>query len=435
MLPSGRLLVQANFGTALLDYKAQKEFQLPDMPHAVRTYPASGGTALLPLTPQNNWTATVLFCSGMDVPADQWDPNRPWPTLGTSRSCVRLTPDVSHAYEEDDDVPFGRSMGNMILLPTGKIMYLNGAQNGVAGYGTGSNTVGDSYADNPAFQPMIYDPDAPAGKRWSQDGLSPSSIARMYHSSATLLPDGTSLVSSFCHCFLTEHIGSVLTSGSNPHPDVVTANTKFPTEYRVEILYPSYYNDRRPEPKNIPDTLSYGGPFFNITLSAADLKNDQSNLQRTSAVLIRTGFSTHAMNMNQRMLVLETSYTGTTGGGGTLHVSPVPPNAALFPPGPALFFVVVDGTPSVAVQVMVGNGQIGAQPLKDTVPLPRARVAPPADDSVSTSASAAPAGQSGTGMQVQAANTAVQAVALSGLWAGVLLPACLAGVFLLASSM
>ena len=185
--------MQANYGTAILDWKAQKEYQLPDMPHAVRTYPASGGTAMLPLTPQTNWTATIVFCSGADVAASEWDPNRDWPQLATSNSCVRITPDVSQNYEEDDDVPQGRSMGNMIILPTGKILYLNGAQTGVAGYGTGSNTVGDSYADNAALQPMMYDPDAPAGQRWSQDGLSPSTIARMYHSSAILLPDGMCL--------------------------------------------------------------------------------------------------------------------------------------------------------------------------------------------------------------------------------------------------
>lgn len=191
VLPSGKLFMQANYGTAILDWKAQKEYQLPDMPHAVRTYPASAGTTMLPLTPQNNWTATIVFCGGMGVAATQWDPNRNWPELPTSQSCVRISPDVSQNYEEDDDVPQGRSMGNMIILPTGKIMYLNGAQTGVAGYGNGSNTVGDSYADNAALQPMLYDPDATSGKRWSRDGLSPSTVARMYHSSATLLADGT----------------------------------------------------------------------------------------------------------------------------------------------------------------------------------------------------------------------------------------------------
>lgn len=108
-----------------------------------------------------------------------------------SNSCVRLTPDLSPAYEEDDPLPEGRSMGNMILLPNGKILMLNGAQTGTAGYGTESWTINESYADNPILMPIMYDPSAPQGKRWSRDGLSPSTVPRMYHSSATLLPDGT----------------------------------------------------------------------------------------------------------------------------------------------------------------------------------------------------------------------------------------------------
>ena len=38
--------------------------------------------------------------------------------------------------------------------------------------------------------PAIYDPDAAQGSRWSTAGLSASTVPRMYHSSATLLPDG-----------------------------------------------------------------------------------------------------------------------------------------------------------------------------------------------------------------------------------------------------
>ena len=45
-----------------------------------------------------------------------------------------------------------------------------------------------------------YDPKQPRGSRWSKGGV--TSIPRMYHSSATLLPDGT-----------------VFVSGSNPNAD------------------------------------------------------------------------------------------------------------------------------------------------------------------------------------------------------------------------
>lgn len=72
LLPSGRLLIQSNYATVLLDYKARTEVSLDDMPDAVRTYPASAGTVMLPLTPANNWTATIIFCGGSEVATERY---------------------------------------------------------------------------------------------------------------------------------------------------------------------------------------------------------------------------------------------------------------------------------------------------------------------------------------------------------------------------
>ena len=63
---------------------------------------------------------------------------------------------------------------------------------GTAGYGNTSFTIGQSYADQPILAPIIFNANAPAGQQWSRDGLSPSTVPRMYHSSVTLLPDGKS---------------------------------------------------------------------------------------------------------------------------------------------------------------------------------------------------------------------------------------------------
>lgn len=70
---------------------------------------------------------------------------------------------------------------------------------------------------------------------------------------------------------------------------------KYPTEYRTELFYPSYFNQRRPQPKGLLAQYSYGGPSFNITLDSDDLSGDVQNLNKTKVVIIRTGFSTHAM--------------------------------------------------------------------------------------------------------------------------------------------
>lgn len=74
--------------------------------------------------------------------------------------------------------------------------------------------------------------------------------------------------------------------------------------------------------------------------------------------------------MGQRYLQLENSYTADDDGGGVLHVRQLPPNPAIFPPGPALLFVVVNGIPSVGMQVMVGSGKIEEQPVSAVATLP-----------------------------------------------------------------
>ena len=74
--------------------------------------------------------------------------------------------------------------------------------------------------------------------------------------------------------------------------------------------------------------------------------------------------------MGQRMVVLESTYTGYENNTGILHVSQLPPNPAILAPGPAILFVVVKGIPSVGVQVMIGSGQIGPQPILPIGSLP-----------------------------------------------------------------
>lgn len=71
---------------------------------------------------------------------------------------------------------------------------------------------------------------------------------------------------------------------------------------------------------------------------------------------------------------LESSYGATPDKTGYLRVSQVPPNPAILAPGPALFFVVVDGVPSIGVQVMIGSGQLGTQKILPVEPLPESSI-------------------------------------------------------------
>ena len=95
----------------------------------MRTYPASGATVLLPLTPSNNYAATILMCGGQDI--TNWQFSSKLANQFASGDCVRITPDSGSGWSEDAGLPEGRIMGNFIILPDGKIFLTSGARQGV----------------------------------------------------------------------------------------------------------------------------------------------------------------------------------------------------------------------------------------------------------------------------------------------------------------
>lgn len=204
MLPSGKLFMQANRSTILYDWHTNTYDYIDDMPYAVRVYPASAATAMMPLTPANNYTATILFCGGSNPP--QWGDD------GSSRynvtavpadnTCVRISPDAANPkYVDDDFLHEGRSMGCFAYLPDGKLWMGNGVAMGTAGYGDDMWSVGESYGQDPIYSPGLYDPFKPQGSRWAFD-LPASTEERMYHSTVVLLADGSLLISgSNVSCF------------------------------------------------------------------------------------------------------------------------------------------------------------------------------------------------------------------------------------------
>ena len=93
-------------------------------------------------------------------------------------------------------------------LPDGTFLILNGALQGLAGFGL---------ASDPNLGAVLYDPTQPTGSRMSI--LSNTNIARLYHSEATLLPDGR-----------------VLVSGSDPETNNPDGTVKYPEEFRIEVI-------------------------------------------------------------------------------------------------------------------------------------------------------------------------------------------------------
>jgi hypothetical protein len=358
------------------------------MPNNVaRVYPASGAVAMLPLTPANGYNPTILFCGGSDMSADDYG-DYANPAINTfdypaSGDCQRITPEPTDGsapvYVQDDQMIDTRTMGQFIILPDGKLLVINGAQNGTAGYATqtgqtplGQMPLGMSLAAGPVLTPSIYDPNAAPGSRWSSAGLSASTIPRLYHSSAILLPDS-----------------SVFVAGSNPNVDV-NLTVPFPTTYKAEIFYPPYFSaTSRPTFTGAPSTLSYGGDPFNLTIPSSAYSGSANDAaSNTTVSLVRGGFTTHAMNMGQRFLQLNNTFTVEADGSIQLHVAQVPPNPNIFQPGPALLFVVMNGIPSNGTMVIVGNGVVSPQTVSAASTLP---------PSVGRASASGTASNSGTG--------------------------------------
>ena len=123
----------------------------------------------------------------------------------------------------------------MAALPDGTFLILNGAQQGVAGFGL---------ATEPNLQALLYDPSQPVGQRFSILGT--TIVDRLYHSEAILLQDGR-----------------VLVSGSDPE------DTRFPQEYRVEVYIPPYLSSGLKQPTFTIQTTdwAYNGQYqIQVTL-------------------------------------------------------------------------------------------------------------------------------------------------------------------------
>jgi hypothetical protein len=122
--------LQAGYKTIKYDMNTRTEIPLPDMPHAVRVYPASAATVMLPLTPANNYNPTLLFCGGSSAPFEKSsDGGSAYniTAVEADDTCVRINPnDKNPVYSDDDSLPEPRSMGNFIFLPDGKLWLGNG---------------------------------------------------------------------------------------------------------------------------------------------------------------------------------------------------------------------------------------------------------------------------------------------------------------------
>ncbi|KAF9021791.1 hypothetical protein BGZ52_001442 [Haplosporangium bisporale] len=334
LLPDKNLFILASTKAIILSTSTWKIIKrLPDIPGPPRNYPLTGGSVLLPLTPENKFQPEILMPRA-SPPTPTW---------------------------EMEDMPFGRMMPDMTLLADGTVAIMNGAETGTAGF---------DRASDPVLHPVQYLPQAPRGQRFRV--WNPSVIARMYHSVALMLPDM-----------------SLLVAGSNPNGKPVEyGEGPYPTEYRVERFSPPYLfprggvgsvnaeelqvrtagGDRHMDGQAVdrggyaqgeitawPTIIKYGETFD------LSIKWFNTYPESVQVALVQPGFITHSTHMSQRYVGLEIVKRGDKKiaplAQGKISVQEqeeaglirfkAPATNGLAPPSHYMLVVVLDGVPVV----------------------------------------------------------------------------------------
>ena len=210
----------------------------------------------------------------------------------------------------------GRVMPDTVLLPDGKVLVVNGAEKGMSG-GFLIHFGEPLGASNPALHAEIFDPD---DETW--DELCKTSVERLYHATALLLPDARVAVAG--------HDGFL----NMPQPNA--------SRYEIETFSPPYlFRGPRPVIASAPASVAYGTSF------SIDVDNPS---RIVSVALLRGASVTHQTNTDQRYVALALNQSGPR----TLSLQ-APPHGGIAPPGYYMLFVVdANGVPSEATWVRVG---------------------------------------------------------------------------------
>ncbi|XP_028781816.1 aldehyde oxidase GLOX-like [Neltuma alba] len=327
----GNLFIFANRDSIL--YKLRRHRVIKTFPRipgdGSRNYPSSGSSVMLPLHHGDNFQKVeVMICGGAASGAYRAADNGRF--LMGLRSCGRMVITGNRHVWKMENMPGPRLLHDMLILPTGQILIINGAKSGSAGYDN---------ARNASLQPYLYGPGRRRGKRFTV--LSSTKIARMYHSSATLLPDGR-----------------VLVAGGNPHSKYTFHNVAYPTELRLQAFVPNYMHRRYHQwrPRNVSIAYGGGGGDESYEIEYGKQFSVRFFLGRRPSKEMEFSvyappFTTHSFSMNQRLLKLRCVTMKRDGSGWINAVVEAPPSPNVAPSGYYLFTIVNAGIPSMSLWV------------------------------------------------------------------------------------
>ncbi len=227
-----------------------------------------GGCALLPLLPPS-YTPRVV-CLGGASPA-------------TSTTEVIDMSAATPAWSPGPNMSTGRVQLNTVLLPDGRVLASGGSVN-------------DEAPDTPGKNADLYTWAPPGGGvTGSMASAGTASYSRLYHSSALLLPDAT-----------------VASMGSNPGDRGEVSRRDRDLQAGVSLRFQDRLitTDRPAIVDVAPPLVNYGATLAVTYTSANPI---------AAAVLVRPGSTTHAFDMEQRVVGLcGPSPQPACGDGGTL---------------------------------------------------------------------------------------------------------------------
>ncbi|KAJ3671431.1 hypothetical protein LUZ60_007510 [Juncus effusus] len=328
LLPDGNLFIFANTKAIIFDPLRQNPTRyLPEIPNSVpRNYPSSGSSVLLPLNPNEPSRAEILICGGAPRGAFLLALHNST-FLQADKTCGRIVPTDPRPVWVMEEMPLPRVMGDMVILPTGDILIINGASSGTAGWELGQD---------PVLNPVLYRPYRPVGYRF--ETLNPSSIPRMYHSSALL-----------------DSFGRVLVGGSNPHIGYLFQNVTYKTELSLEAFLPPYLEPALDflRPRNVEVGVGSTGQVQYGEILPVKFELDEDLGFDVEMCIISPGFFTHSVGMNQRMVRLSVLRVERVGPVEYVAEAVGPGSAEVAPPGYYMWFVLHGGVPGKAAWVRV----------------------------------------------------------------------------------
>ncbi|EFN56008.1 hypothetical protein CHLNCDRAFT_145404 [Chlorella variabilis] len=312
--PDGGVVVSA--GKLLVKYSRsgpstfQKEFSYASRPGHPWSYPQTGEPrrrgrggrqgVLLPILPPYY---KLFFLGAIGSADDRADYSTP---ASKAAEIIELTAGPEATWESVGPMPYGRVMGDAVILCDGTIGFFGGSQVGVAGWSKESRDV--EFRDGTSW--------------WCEERCSKGEESEAIYEPSIFNPATASPSSSLT----ARH---VMLAGS----DVTNDQT-------AEIYSPPYLS-KGPQPviTDAPSFVPAGSEATVAYTSASPV---------IRALLIRNGATTHSMNFDARALWLNIASNVVAPGGGTLNVA-IPGNRNILPPGMYMLVIISDqGVPSAS---------------------------------------------------------------------------------------